>query len=67
MYLTDQFEINQKKNEKDKREITLICHSCGRPFIIGLGEICWHYRVGNIIPTRCKKCKEKIKEKGEKV
>jgi len=53
---------NKKQNQKDEREVSLLCSDCGNYFNISVGELCWHYEIGNKIPQRCLSCKEKKKE-----
>lgn len=60
MLLKDRLR-NQGKNRKSNRSVTMVCENCGNMFTMSLGEICWHYEAGNIIPCRCAECREKNK------
>ena len=60
MYLKDRLK-NQSKNRKSTRSVTMVCDTCGQMFTMSLGEICWHYEAGNIIPCRCESCRTKHK------
>lgn len=67
MFLKDRLR-NQEKNRKSKRSVTMVCDTCGQMFTMSLGEICWHYEAGNIIPCRCESCRTKHKtERATKV
>lgn len=54
---------NRAKNRLNKTSATLVCKDCNRMFTINIGEICWHYDVGNIIPETCPDCRAKKKER----
>lgn len=53
---------NQQVNRESSEQVTLVCKDCGNTYYKKIGEICWHYAVGNIIPNRCSDCKSKRKE-----
>ena len=53
---------NRAKNRLNKTSATLVCKDCNRMFTINIGEICWHYEVGNLIPVFCPECRAKRKE-----
>ena len=57
MLLKDRLR-NQGKNRKSNRSVTMVCENCGNMFTMSLGEICWHYEAGNIIPCRCAECRK---------
>ena len=52
---------NRTKNRLNKTSATLVCKNCNRMFTINIGEICWHYDMGNLIPGFCPECREKRK------
>ena len=53
---------NRVKNRLSKESATLVCKGCSKMFTINVGEICWHYEMGNLIPGFCPDCKTKKKE-----
>ena len=52
---------HRAKNRTNKTEVTLTCKDCGKHFPFTVGELCWYHEVGNLVPTLCKTCREKIK------
>lgn len=53
---------NRTKNRLSKTSATLVCKNCNKMFPINIGEICWHYEVGNLIPGFCPDCRKKRKD-----
>lgn len=53
---------NRSKNRLNQTTATLVCKGCNKMFTINIGEICWHYDVGNLIPEFCPDCRAKKKE-----
>ena len=53
---------HRANNRKNKTKVTLTCKDCGSQFFITVGELCWYHEVGNLVPTLCKSCREKIKK-----
>jgi transcription elongation factor Elf1 len=54
---------NRIKNRTNHSSATLVCKNCNKMFTINIGEICWHYEVGNLIPQFCSDCRENRKQK----
>lgn len=54
-------DANRVKNRLNQTSATLVCKNCNKMFTINLGEICWHYDVGNLIPQFCPDCREQRK------
>ena len=53
---------NRTKNRLNQTAAALVCKDCSKMFTINIGEICWHYDVGNLIPQFCPDCRKKRKE-----
>lgn len=55
-------DSNRAKNRLNQTSATLVCKKCNKMFTINIGELCWHYDVGNLIPQFCPDCRKKRKE-----
>lgn len=53
---------NRDKNRGNRTSVTLVCKECNNMFTTTVGELCWHYDVGNLIPVYCNNCKSKRKK-----
>ena len=53
---------NRTKNRLNQTSATLVCKNCNKMFTVNIGESCWHYEVGNLIPGFCPDCRTKRKE-----
>ena len=57
---------NRESNRRNNTSVTLVCKECNKMFTTTVGNICWHYDVGNLIPAFCDDCKKTKKETREK-
>ena len=54
---------NREKNRRNDTNVVLVCKECNGIFTTTVGELCWHYDIGNLIPVYCDKCRTQKKEK----